>query len=169
MRLVWRRFDRDGLARIVQLINKTNQFNLTTRRYTEAEVAALVDATDAVGLQFRLIDRFGDNGMIAVVVGRRRESALEIETWLMSCRVLGRDVERATLSVLAGEAVAMGLRSLAGTYRPTAKNGMVRDHYERLGFTRLSCEGEETTWALDLQTFTPAEVPMAIVSVESCA
>ncbi len=169
MRLIWRRFDRDGLARIVQLINKTNQFNLTTRRYTEAEVAALVGATDALGLQFRLTDRFGDNGMIAVVIGRHREAALEIETWLMSCRVLGRGVERATLSVLAGEASAVGLRSLVGTFRPTAKNGMVRDHYERLGFVRRSCEGEQTTWALDLQTFKPEEVPMAIVSGESRA
>ena len=169
MRLVWRRFDRDGLARIVQLINKTNQFNLTTRRYTESEVAALVDASDALGLQFRLIDRFGDNGMIAVVIGRCRETALEIETWLMSCRVLGRDVERATLSVLAGEAAAIGLRSLVGSYRPTAKNGMVREHYERLGFTRRSCEGEQSTWTLDLQTFTPADVQMAIVSGESRA
>ena len=169
MRLVWRRFERDSLARIVQLINKTNQFNLTTRRYTEAEVAALVDATDVVGLQFRLIDRFGDNGLIAVVIGRRRESVLEIDTWLMSCRVLGRDVERGTLSVIASVAGALGLQSLVGMFRPTAKNGMVRDHYERLGFTRLTCEGERTTWALGLQTFTPAEVPMAIVSVESFA
>ncbi len=135
MRLVWRRFDRIGLGRIVQLINKTNQFNLTTRRTTEAEVTALMGDPRAFGLQLRLVDRFGDNGIIAVVVGRLDgEKRCHIETWLMSCRVLGRGVEQATLALLAEQARALGAVALVGEYVPTAKNAMVAEHYARLGF-----------------------------------
>ncbi len=101
MRLVWRPFDALGLPRIVQLVNKTNQFNLTTRRLREAEAAALIEDPDAVTLQLRLTDRLGDNGVIAVVIGRLGGSDLVVETWLMSCRVLGRRVEEGTLAVLA--------------------------------------------------------------------
>ena len=133
MRLMWRRFDADGLARIVQLINKTNQFNLTTRRYTEQEVTTVMTAADAFGLQFRLIDRFGDNGMIAVVIGRLDGPDLDLDTWLMSCRVLGRQVEAATLAVVAQEARALGARSLVGRYKPTAKNAMVRGPFRQAG------------------------------------
>ena len=105
MRLVWKRFDRIGLQRIVQLINKTNQFNLTTRRYTDEDVIAVMADPDAFGLQLRLLDRFGDNGIIAIVIGRlqpEHSSAakdLYIDTWLMSCRVLGRQVEPTTLNL----------------------------------------------------------------------
>jgi len=136
MTLIWRRFDRAGLPRIVQLINKTNQFNLTTRRTTEAEVQAAIDDPRAVGLQLRLTDRFGDNGVIAVVVGRLQDDEdLLIETWLMSCRVLGRQVEQATLAVLAQAARRLGARRLIGEYRPSGRNAMVQDHYASLGFT----------------------------------
>ncbi len=140
MRLIWRRFDRIGLGRIVQLINKTNQFNLTTRRVTEAEVLEVMADPRAFGLQLRLLDRFGDNGIIAIVIGRLDEpgGACLIDTWLMSCRVLGRGVEAATLALAASQARALGAAALIGEYRPTAKNGMVAGHYERLGFTRVA-------------------------------
>ncbi len=135
MQLVWRRFDRIGLGRVVQLINKTNQFNLTTRRTTEAEVLALMGDPRAFGLQLRLLDRFGDNGIIAVVAGRVDEARrCHIETWLMSCRVLGRGVEQATLALLAEQARGLGATELVGEYVPTAKNAMVAEHYARLGF-----------------------------------
>jgi len=157
MRMVWRPFDRIGLARTVQLINKSNQFNLTTRRYTEAEVLAVMDDPDAFGLQLRLIDRFGDNGVIAIVIGRRAgDRDLMIDTWLMSCRVLGRQVEEATLELVARQAKLLGARRLIGEYIPTKKNGMVKDHYAKLGFTVM-----ETTPAggsravLDLHGFVP--------------
>jgi len=157
MRLVWRPFDRIGLTRTVQLINKSNQFNLTTRRYTEGEVLAVMDDPDAFGLQLRLIDRFGDNGVIAIVIGRRAgDRDLMIDTWLMSCRVLGRGVEEATLELVAGQATLLGARRLIGEYIPTKKNGMVKDHYAKLGFTVM-----ETTPAggsravLDLHGFVP--------------
>jgi FkbH-like protein len=158
MRLVAKRFDRVGLQRIVQLINKSNQFNLTTRRYTEEGVLAVMDDPKAFGLQLRLLDRFGDNGVIAIVIGRLRDNKdLEIDTWLMSCRVLGRQVETATLNLIAAEAAKLGAKRLAGEYIPTRKNAMVKDHYARLGFTIM--ETGEDGWSrsvLDLAPFAPA-------------
>jgi FkbH-like protein len=137
MKLIWRRFDSVGLQRIVQLINKTNQFNLTTRRYTEEDVKAIMSDRNAIGLQLRLMDRFGDNGIIAIVIGKMQVATdlLVIDTWLMSCRVLGRQVERTTLNLLARRAREMGAQSLIGDYVPTKKNGMVKNHYTLLGFS----------------------------------
>ncbi len=157
MRLVWRRFDRVGLQRIVQLINKSNQFNLTTRRYTEQEVLAVMDDPTAFGLQLRLLDRFGDNGIIAIVIGREAAASdVEIDTWLMSCRVLGRQVEPTTLNLIAAEAARLGARRLVGEYIPTKKNGMVKDHYAKLGFTVVETTKEGGSRAvLDLQGFEP--------------
>lgn len=135
MRLVWRRFDTIGVPRIAQLINKSNQFNLTSRRYTEQGVRAVMDDPGAFGLQLRLLDRFGDNGVIAILIGRLTgNDAVTIDTWLMSCRVLGRQVERATLDLAVEQARALGASRLVGVHVPTAKNGMVRDHYRNLGF-----------------------------------
>ena len=155
MRLVWCRFDRVGLARIVQLINKSNQFNLTTRRYTEAEVEAVMHDPDAFGLQLRLIDRFGDNGVIAIVIGRKAgDYDLMIDTWLMSCRVMGRQVEEATLDLIAQQARLLGARRLIGEYIPTKKNGMVRDHYAKLGFAVVETTPVGGNHAvLDLRSF----------------
>ena len=156
MQLTWRRFDRIGLQRIVQLINKSNQFNLTTRRYTEEEVLAVMDDPDAFGLQLRLLDRFGDNGVIAIVIGRKRDGDLWIDTWLMSCRVLGRQVEPTTLNLIAAEAKRLGARRLVGEYIPTKKNGMVKDHYAKLGFTVAETDGGGGSRAvLDLSGFNP--------------
>jgi len=158
MRMVWRRFDGMGQQRIVQLINKTNQFNLTTRRYTDEDVAAVMGDPAAFGLQIRLLDRFGDNGIIAIIIGRRTEpSVVEIDTWLMSCRVLGRQVEATTLNLVAAQALSLGASTLRGVYAPTKKNGMVRDHYARLGFTVVSQDaGGGSTAELELANFVPA-------------
>ena len=163
MTLGWRCFDQAGLPRIVQLINKTNQFNLTTRRVTDQDVLGVMGNPEAFGLQLRLTDRFGDNGMIAVVVGRLMPNAdCLIETWLMSCRVLGRGVEAATLSLIAAEAQRLGARRLLGEYRPTAKNEMVRDHYLRLGFDPdPSSEGR--LFVLDLAGWQPHDSGIDIV------
>lgn len=156
MRMVWRRFDEVGLSRATQLINKTNQFNLTTRRYTEAEVKAVMDDPGAFGLQIRLLDRFGDNGIIGIVIGRLEADGktVRIDTWLMSCRVLGRCVEPATLNLVAAEARRLGASRLIGEYFPTNKNAMVADHYSRLGFDTLDQEPDgHSRWALDLTKF----------------
>jgi FkbH-like protein len=166
MELRWRRFDKIGLPRIVQLVNKTNQFNLTTCRYTGAEILAVMDDPRAVGLQLRLRDKFGDNGMIAVLIGRASDdrSAVEIDTWLMSCRVLGRGVEQATLNLMVGEAARLGARRLIGAYRPTPKNGMVREHYPKLGFEPLPAgDAGVSRWVLPLARFTAFDTFIRVV------
>jgi FkbH-like protein len=158
MQLKWRAFDPLGLSRTVQLINKTNQFNLTTQRYTDQDVLAIMRDPRAFGLQLRLLDRFGDNGIIAIVIGKmHNDQDLLIDTWLMSCRVLGRQVEPTTLNLIAEHAKRLGAQRLIGEYRPTKKNGMVRDHYAKLGFRIVSTDDSGASRAvLDLQTFTPA-------------
>ncbi len=159
MRLIWRRFDQIGLQRTVQLINKTNQFNLTTRRYTDDDVLGIMRDNRSFGLQLRLLDRFGDNGIIAILIGRMLDgSDLLIDTWLMSCRVLGRQVEPTSLNLIAAQAQALGAKRLLGDYYPTKKNGMVKDHYTRLGFAdggALDNGGHRYT--LDLVNFVPAD------------
>ena len=158
MQLIWKRFDQVGLQRTVQLINKTNQFNLTTRRYSEEDIIALIQDKRAFGLQLRLIDRFGDNGIIGIVIGRMSgDDELLIDTWLMSCRVLGRQVEPTTLSLVAEAARRLGARRLIGDYLPTKKNRMVRDHYERLGFSVVETRADGGSRnILDLSAFEPA-------------
>ncbi len=164
MQLLWRRFDRVGLPRIVQLINKTNQFNLTTRRYTEADIVAIMADERAVGLQLRLLDRFGDNGVIAILIGRMTGAdALLIECWLMSCRVLGRAVEQASIGLLAAQARLLGAKRLIGEYRPSAKNGIVREHYQSLGFTPRGTDAAGAVQAvLDLENFVPPATPIEV-------
>ena len=138
MVITFRPFDAIGRARIVQLINKSNQFNLTTRRYTEAEIAELESDPSCFTLQVRLTDTFGDNGMISVIICREHGDAWEIDTWLMSCRVLGRGVEDMVLRELLHHAQSRGVRRLVGVYRPTDRNGMVHDHYANLGFAQIT-------------------------------
>jgi FkbH-like protein len=157
MELIWRPVDRVGLQRVTQLINRTNQFNLTTRRYTEAEVAAVMHDNRCCALQLRLVDKFGDNGVIAVIIGRMQDDGdLLIDTWLMSCRVLGRQVEATTLNLIAEQAAALGARRVVGEYLPTKKNAMVLDHYPKLGFDTLVREQNGAgRFCLDLAAFTP--------------
>ncbi|AHL75470.1 methoxymalonyl-ACP biosynthesis protein [Stutzerimonas stutzeri] len=148
------------LARSTQLINKTNQFNLTTRRYSEAEVERIASDPCSVALAIRLADKFGDNGLISVVLARPDEAIaadeLLIDSWLMSCRVLGRQVETAVLEVLAKTAVAAGYSALIGEYRPTERNGMVAEHFPRLGFDQYrapdGASSEATFWRYNLRS-----------------
>jgi FkbH-like protein len=163
MEITFQPFDEIGRARIAQLIGKSNQFNLTTRRYTEAQVAEAEDARDVFTLQVRLTDTIGDNGMISVVICRPTEPGTwTIDTWLMSCRVLGRCVEEMVLREVAWHAERAGIRRLIGQYRPTDRNMMVREHYAKLGFTRLR-ETEEgaTDWEI-LLPITIAAAPMSV-------
>jgi FkbH-like protein len=164
MELIWRRFDVPGVRRIVQLINKTNQFNLTARHYTEEDVLALMKDSRAFGLQMRLLDKFCDNGIIAVIIGRMiNVDDLLIETWLMSCRVLGRDVEKATLSIIIDEAKRLGAKRLIGLYRATGKNGMVREHYSRLGFTQVDISADGgSNWIFNLENLIPVDTFITI-------
>jgi FkbH-like protein len=157
MEMLVRPFDDIGLARITQLINKTNQFNLTTRRYVDADVQALIDNPRALTLQLRLRDLHGDNGIISLLIGKVEGSDLVMDTWLMSCRVLGRQVEEATMNLLVDQARARGVKRILGEYRPTAKNGMVKEHYKRLGFTLIEDRSadEATWWLLELADYKP--------------
>jgi FkbH-like protein len=158
MRLVFGPVDESNLERTVQLINKTNQFNLTTRRYAEAELRAILAEPSSLCLQFRLLDRFGDNGLVSVVILRgAAPGTLEIDSWLMSCRVLGRQVEEAALNVIVDRARRAGARRLVGVYRRTSRNAMVARHYERLGFAPLAESADETRSALDLEGAAPRE------------
>lgn len=161
MEIDFRPFDRVNRARIYQLINKSNQFNLTTRRYAESEVEALERQDGVFTLQVRLSDRFGDNGMISVVICRQVERSWIIDSWLMSCRVLGRGVERMVLSHLIEQARTHRIETLIGDYVPTPRNALVRDHYRELGFTLASEEGEATRWTL-ATTAEIAVLPMRI-------
>lgn len=157
-------FDAVGRARISQLINKSNQFNLTTRRYTEAQVGALEADPTRFTLQVRLADVFGDNGMISVIVADRGPDQWEIDTWLMSCRVLGRRVEEAVLAELVREARAAGASELIGRFIPSEKNMMVAKHYEKLGFEKIAETDEgETVWRLRLADLAEKTLPMTIV------
>jgi len=150
MEIDLRPFDAVNRGRIHQLINKSNQFNLTTRRYSEAEVAGLEGLEDVFTLQVRLKDRFGDNGMISVVICRLTEPGTwTIDTWLMSCRVLGRGVERVVLDHLLQAARSAGIERVVGEYVPSKRNDLVRDHYGSLGFTLLNAEADgSTSWLL---------------------
>ena len=165
MSITFQPFDATGRARIVQLINKSNQYNLTTRRYTDPEVAAAQNDPEVFTLQVRLLDVFGDNGMISVVVCRPvAADTWEIDTWLMSCRVLGRKVEHMVLREILKHARVKGIQKLIGTYRPTEKNKLVIDHYAKLGFTKLSEEASGLTrWELSANA-EPETAPMEVVS-----
>jgi FkbH-like protein len=126
--------DELNMARVVQLINKTNQFNLTTRRRNRAELETFIAAPDTVHFWVRLADRFADHGLIAVVLGTVASDVLEIDTLLMSCRVIGRGVEEVVLRHVADLAAERGAAAVRGVYIPTERNGMVADLYPRLGF-----------------------------------
>ncbi len=167
MIITFQPFEGKGRARIVQLINKSNQYNLTTRRYAEPEILDLEHDPSAFTLQVRLADIFGDNGMISVVICRAvGNETWDIDTWLMSCRVLGRKVEHMVLRKIIEHARGAGVRKLIGTYRPTERNKLVVDHYAKLGFSKVREEESGLTeWELLVENATDWEgVPMNIVS-----
>jgi FkbH-like protein len=166
MTITFQPFDATGRARIVQLINKSNQYNLTTRRYTDPEIVAAEENPEVFTLQVRLTDLFGDNGMISVVICRPGEAgAWDIDTWLMSCRVLERKVEHMVLREILEHARAGGIRKLTGTYRPTDRNKLVIGHYARLGFTKVSEQASGLTrWELLVNEEGPESAPMKVVS-----
>jgi len=141
-----------NLERATQLINRSNQFNLTTRRYSAGEIMQRVNDPNSVTLTVSLADRFGDNGLISVIIACCADGVLDIDTWVMSCRVLKRGVEVFVLDHLSRAGLERGLGVLRGEYVPTAKNVIVRDHYEALGFARAgSAEDGRTVWELKLE------------------
>ncbi len=143
MEISFRPFDAIGRDRIVQLIAKSNQFNLTTRRYTAHEIAQLEADPRVRTIQVRLRDAFGDNGMISIVILRAETSLCwVIDSWLMSCRVLGRGVETMVLAEIIRMARSEGVEQIRGLYRPTSRNALVQDHYARLGFAAAGVDAD---------------------------
>ena len=146
-------------ARVVQLINKTNQFNTTTRRYAGDEIARIMEEPDAVTLQFRLLDRVGDNGLVSTMILRPTpddDEALEIENWVMSCRVFGRELEYEAMNIAVEAAKERGARTLVADYIPTPKNDVISRLYPSLGFTEVDSPtpaNGATRWALDLADY----------------
>ena len=135
------------MSRIAQLTNKSNQFNLTTRRYTQAQIEAAAADPMKITLYGKLEDRFGDNGVVSVVIGTRRGGELHIDLWLMSCRVLKRDMEYAMMDELVDNCLAAGINRIVGYYYPTRKNGMVKDFYADQGFDKIAeDENGNTIW-----------------------
>jgi len=154
------------LERITQLTNKTNQFNLTTRRYTLAEIEAVLTDSDSLGIYGKLSDRFGDNGLISVVLGHRTENVLDIDLWLMSCRVLKRDMEIAMLDALVDHARAMGITTVRGHYIPTKKNGMVLDHFTKLGFASVGeSEDGAAIYSLEITGYSPRNTHIKVMEL----
>ena len=135
------------MDRIAQLSNKSNQFNLTTRRYTRAEIEEIAGSPDYIDIYGKLEDKFGDNGVVSVVIGHKKGDILDMDLWIMSCRVLKRDMEFAMMDELVNKAQAAGIKKIRGYYYPTAKNKMVKDFYALMGFT-LTYEDAEgnRTW-----------------------
>lgn len=144
-------FDELHLPRIAQLINKSNQFHLTTTRYSETQLLLMMQDPAWLGRHYSLSDKFGRHGLIsAVLLHRTAKDTLDIDTWVMSCRVLAKTMEQFVANDIITCARRMGCRRFIGRYRPTAKNHLVADLYQRLRFTCFSDNNGETIWTLDL-------------------
>lgn len=141
-------------SRIAQLTNKTNQFNLTTKRYTRENIEEMAEDEAYITLSGRLQDKFGDNGLVSVILGKVENQTLVLDLWLMSCRVLQRDFEMAMLDALVEKAKKRGITHLTGCYLPTAKNKMVAEFYETMGFSLLQTLPEGgTLWSLAIDSY----------------
>jgi FkbH-like protein len=143
-------FDDFHLPRIAQLVGKTNQFNLTTRRHGMSHLQAFINDADCVHFYLRLRDRFADHGLVSLMIAQRRGETLDIDTWLMSCRVLGRTVEATMLEYLFKRAAQFGCTAVKGTYIPTAKNAMAKDAFAKFGFKLVEDSGGSSVWKYDL-------------------
>jgi len=151
-----RQVEEADLDRVVQLIGKTNQFNLTTRRHTRDEVIAILKRPGSIGLTLRMTDRFGDYGLVSVILGMLdpddANKILRIDTWLMSCRVIGRSAEQFFFNALLEQARTLNYSGIGAEYIPSAKNKLVQNLYDELGFARLSRIGDPVLYDLDLAT-----------------
>lgn len=150
-------FTKFNTPRVAQLSQRSNQFNLRTVRYTDADIEALANDPDVIDLCFTLEDKFGDNGLIAVVIMKPQDKeTLFVDTWFMSCRVLKRGMENFTLNTMVEKAKAAGYKRIIGEYLPTPKNKMVEDHYTNLGFKKV--EGAETfQYELEVKAYQHSE------------
>lgn len=151
--------------RVVQLIGKTNQFNLTTRRYSDADVNAFRESSDAAVYSMAVTDKFGDEGVVGVAIVKKTPDEWMIDSFLMSCRVIGRSAETALLAKIVRDARAAGINKIKGEFIPTKKNPPAQDLYERHGFGSKTQHGDVTSWMLDLSS-NDVEVPEWIELIE---
>ena len=145
MKGIIKSFEPIYMARIAQLSNKSNQFNLTTRRYTQSEIEELASDDAYITLYGKLIDKFGDNGVVSVVIGHKISEECHIDLWIMSCRVLKRDMEFAMMDTLVHRCMDLGIKKIYGYYYPTAKNAMVKDFYALQGFEKIEEDADGNT------------------------
>jgi FkbH-like protein len=152
-----RRIDEADLDRAVQLMGKTNQFNLTSRRHSRDEVIALMKLPESIGLTLRMTDRFGDYGLISVILGVQdsddAKKTLRIDSWLMSCRMIGRSAEHFFFNALLEQARSLHYSKIVSEYMPSGKNKLVQNLCDELGFTRRMCTGGDSiVYELDLKS-----------------
>jgi len=156
MSVVFGKFTPVDLARVTQLFNKTNQFNTTTKRYTAEEIADFAAARQTVTLQFRLLDKFGDNGLVSAMILRpdpKQPEVFEIDNWVMSCRVFGRQFEFEAMNIAVELVRQRGGKAIRADYIPTPKNGVIAELYPSLGFFSLNGKTGCTCWILDLTKY----------------
>ena len=150
-------FTKFNIPRVAQLSQRSNQFNLRTVRYTDADIEALANDPNVIDLSFTLEDKFGDNGLIAVVIMKPLDKeTLFVDTWFMSCRVLKRGMENFTLNTMVEKAKAAGYKRIIGEYLPTLKNKMVENHYKELGFSRID-NTETSQYVIIVDEYLPRE------------
>lgn len=169
MKISFQAFDSVGGSRIAQLISKSNQFNLTTRRYSLADVSKFQDDPDKLTIQIRVADKFGDNGMVSVVIVNKNQEikpfglVWKVDLWLMSCRVLERRVENQVLQYLVKKAQQKGVNHLIGEFIPSSRNAIVKDHYQQLGFSQLEEKADgKTIWQLNTSSFDFISLPFTV-------
>jgi len=150
-------FTKFNIPRVAQLSQRSNQFNLRTIRYTEVDIESMAQNPDIIDMSFTLEDKFGDNGLIAVIIMKKQDDeTLFVDTWFMSCRVLKRGMENFTLNTMVEKAKAKGYKYIIGEYLPTPKNKMVEEHYPNLGFAKVN-DVPTAQFVLEVETYQPRE------------
>lgn len=144
--------DKFSLPRVAQLTQRSNQFNLRTKRYTEEDLKSMSESGEYIGISFTLVDKYGDNGLISAIILKKEKDQMFIDTWIMSCRVLKRTMEPFVLNTIVELAKKHGFSKVTGEYIPTAKNGMVKEHYKNFGF---KVSGADNNYVLDITNFEP--------------
>ncbi len=155
-------FSRYSLPRVAQLIQRSNQFNLTTYRHGDAALAGFAASERHLTFTIRLLDRLGDNGIVVCVVAERDGTDLVVDTWVMSCRVLGRKVEELTITLLCERARELGCTRVVGQYRPSSKNKMVADLFPRMGFAEEGSSGDVQRFSLEVERHSPEPLPIRV-------
>lgn len=151
MKAVVRPFESVYFSRIAQLTNKSNQFNVTTKRYTQKEIEYVAADMNYITLYGKLADKFGDNGVVTAVIGHVIDDICHLDLWVMSCRVLKRDMEFVMMDILVRECKKRGILEIRGYYYPTPKNKLVKDFYEIQGFSKINEDEEQNSkWSFKI-------------------